>query len=67
MIWQLQSLICTLVGVGFLGLAYLVESHTWGSPLTYLFGVPGVFLALTGASHFAVNTLIEEFTKGGKR
>ena len=63
MAWQLKSLVVTFLGVGLLSLAYLVESRTWGSPLTYLFGVPGVLLSLVGILHFSLNTLWMELTK----
>ena len=62
--WQYHSAIATLLGVILLGLAWLAESHTWGNPLTLVFGVLGVFLLLTGMLHFLVNSIILELTKG---
>ena len=60
MIWQLKSLIVILLGVVFLALGFLVEAHTEGSPLIYLFGVPGGFLTLVGVLHLLLNALVLE-------
>ena len=61
--WQLQSLICTLVGVCFLALGYFIERATWGSSVAALLVMLGIFLILTGLLHYSLNTLMIEFKK----